>query len=158
MNPRQSGCSVCSNLSPSTASNTQLSHPLPSGRRGLLLQGDMSQSSKKPRGQKHGCCGESTGRGGLRGVEREPALPASGCQGLTVRATATARTPRRRELCRRHGAAVSAFVCRGKNKRPINLSILHCFATQKLLLSTRAKSCFLSHHFLSGVLTLSCPP
>lgn len=95
MNPRQSGCSVCSNLSPSTASNTQLSHPLPSGRRGLLLQGDMSQSSKKPRGQKHGCCGESTGRGGLRGAEWEPALPASGCQGLTVRATATARTPRR---------------------------------------------------------------
>ena len=54
-------------------------------------------------------------------------------------------------------AAAAAVISSRRNQHSSNLLILHCFATQKLLLSTQARNDFLSHggHSLSCVLTPS---
>ena len=74
---------------------------------------------------------------------QEAAVPASGCQELTVWPT----QPRAHTMTAREAQRSAASVLTGseKNKHPINLWILFYFATQKLLLSTQANNYFLSH-------------
>ena len=75
---------------------------------------------------------------------QEAAVPASGCQELTVWPTQPwTHTMTAREAHQR--SAASVFTDNEKNKHPINLWILFYFATQKLLLSTQANNYFLSH-------------
>lgn len=129
------------------------------------VPGEMSQNTQQQGVQKPGCGGWSAvwpaglqraapGGPGSSPTSMRPPRTAP-CPGLLH--TAAGCPPCLPGVFPGHQKAVAlAFLSNGKNKHLLNLLLLFYFATQKWLLSTRAKNDRLSHggYFLSGALTL----